>query len=137
MRGIVKRNMAAAAACGDFTAIGAVPGGALDGDDPEIPIGPAASPARLPCLRLTLDAPKTGILEIMLPDSSGAFEPGHGFLYWISSDRHVVSFVLPDYVAGSSVRLHLGKGARIIVLHGVETGAVDRPPGLLAHEAQP
>jgi len=125
MMAIIKRSTIAAKACRNFTAAGA--GSRLGGEDSPVSIDlPAAQPARLPCLRLTLAKPVASLLEVMLPDpQDGAFEPGHGFLYRLAADKRVVSFVLPAYVAGGGIRLALSAAARPIALQAIEIGDVD------------
>ena len=144
---IIRRNMERAGACTGMTKIAteALPAATLVEDAPAddgnagmtIAI-PTGSPGRLPCLRLTLVAQKSGTLTIALPDpNSHAFESGHEFKYQITPAEPVVSFVLPDYVAGGRIRLEVEARKHPIELKMIETGDVGRPDSLSAGEAQP
>jgi hypothetical protein len=144
---IVRRNMERAGACTGMTKIAAealsaatlVEDAPADDGNAGMTIAiPTGSPGRLPCLRLTLVAQKSGTLTIALPDpNSHAFESGHEFKYQITPAEPVVSFVLPDYVAGGRIRLEVEARKHPIELKMIETGDVGRPDSLSASEAQP
>jgi len=124
---IVQRNLKRARDCASFAPV-SQPGviglaGASSGTI--VPI-PAISGGRLPCLRLAVTAKQGATLNVALPNgTTGAFEPGRSFKYKMAPDDETIAFVLPAYVAGSSVRLQASEGE--IGLSLVETGDIAQP----------
>jgi hypothetical protein len=125
---VMARNVRLAEQCASFEAIGGDVGGVI--------AIRSVAPRRLPCLRISLTARTSTIVEIALPDaSSGAFEPGHAIRYQVSPGSQTIGLILPDYTAGSRVRLErLGKQAAI---SKIEIREIGRPANLSASEPQP
>lgn len=125
---VMARSARLAEKCVSFEAIGGDAGGVV--------AIRSVAPQHLRCLRISLNASAPAVLEIALPDaSSGAFEPGHAIQYQISPGSQTIGVVLPDYAAGSRVRLrHLDKQAAI---SSIEVGEIARPARLSTGEPQP
>ena len=135
---IMARNLKLAADCSSFEAarrtanLAGSPSqtGEVAGEILDIP---ALEPQHLPCLRLSLTASEPAILEVAMPNvRTGAFEPGRILRYQVVPGSQTIGFVLPDYVAGSSIRLEVGDTAS---LSAVEVGEIERPQ--LASALQP
>lgn len=132
---IMMRNVKLAADCGSFEAVhrNADSTDQERGGAGEALVVPAMAPERLPCLRLSLAASESTTIEIDVPVAkTGAFEPGRAFTYRIGPDSQTIGFVLPDYVAGSKIRVRTGEAAS---LSAVEIGTIERPR--LASSLQP
>jgi hypothetical protein len=124
---IVQRNLGRARECASFALVGQPGAVGLGGagSGTVVPI-PVIVGGRLPCLRLAVTAKPGATLEVALPNATtGAFEPGRSFKYKLAADDGTIAFVLPAYVAGSSVRLQASEGE--IGLSLVETGDIAQP----------
>lgn len=72
-----------------------------------------AGEGHLPCLRLEVEAPSGGLLEVFLPregDEAGGFHPGRTFRVPVEAGRWVLTYTLPGHVAGRAVRVDPGLG---------------------------
>ena len=132
---IMARNQKLATGCSSFEAARRPAGapvqtGEVAGEVLDIP---ALEPQHLPCLRLSLVAGEPAMLEVAVPNArTGTYEPGRVLRYQILPGNQTIGFVLPDYVAGSSIRLEMGE---TVSLSAVEVGAIERPR--LASALQP
>ncbi len=124
---IMARNQKLATGCSSFEAARRPAGapvqtGEVAGEVLDIP---ALAPQHLPCLRLSLAAGEPATLEVALPNArTGAYEPGRVLRYQVPPGSQTIGFVLPDYVAGSSIRLEMGE---TVSLSAVEIGEIERP----------
>lgn len=135
---IMARNLKLAAGCSSFEAARSaanlagspVQAGEVAGEELDIR---ALEPQHLPCLRLSLAASESAIIEIAMPNATtGTYEPGRIVRYQVAPGNQTIGFVLPDYAAGSSVRLEMGEA---VSLSAVEIGEIERPR--LASALQP
>ena len=133
-RAVIARNRQRAEDCSSFepAAGSEVAPFEQDGDrtdEPTLTISiRAVAPRHLPCLSLSLTAREGSTLEILLPNAAtGAFDSGRSVEDRLAPGEQTVRLVLPDYVAGSGIRLRITGSDHPATISSVAIGEIERP----------